>query len=99
MLLVQMVKHVPEFGEVARPPILIKRHLWKRGAFGEVVVIDSVTYGQGLQSRPSPHIPAEAEIALKSQTRLAGLKIGGMRISRQQFGRKLSELLGDIGFK
>jgi hypothetical protein len=62
--------HIPEFGEVARPPTRVHGAGRERWLLLKRVVKDMTLAASSLQPRPRPHVPAEAEIALEPELRL-----------------------------
>src|SRR5260370_10720045 len=69
--LIEMIEDIPELGEVARAPTFVHRADRERWLLCKQVVVDAAVSRSGFQSRPSPHVPAEAEISLEAEPSLA----------------------------
>src|SRR5580658_7572542 len=78
---------------MARSPTRVHRASRERWLLAKRVVKDRTFPGSGLQPRPCPHIPAEAEIALEPELRLPRLFVGRVRISSKQCRRKLTDAM------
>lgn len=92
-LLVQMVEHIPEFGEVARAPTCVDgtgREWW---LLSKIIVIDGTLPCCGLQPRPGPHVPAEAEVAFEAELRLPRLFVGSVGIGGYKLRRESTDAL------
>src|SRR5271169_3393324 len=88
--LVQVVEDVPELGVVARTPTCVHGAGRKRRLLLKRVVKDRSHPGSGLQPRPGPHVPAEAEVALEAELRLPRLFVGRVGICCDQRRGKLA---------
>jgi hypothetical protein len=87
-----VVEDIPELCEVARAPTRVDGAGREWRLLSKRVVKDRALPGSGLQPRPCPHVPAEAEVALEAELRLSRLFVGRVRIRGNQRRRKLASL-------
>src|ERR1022692_3784166 len=94
-----MVEDIPELGVVTRAPTLVQGAGRERWLFSKRVVVDTILPGSGLQPRPGPHVPAEAEVALEVEPRLPSffvedlLGVSDKDVTKDRLYRTLDDLL------
>ena len=94
-----MVEDIPELGEVARAPTLVHGAGRERWLLSKRVVKDGILPGSGLQPRPGPHVPAEAEVALEAELRLPRFFVGRVGICRDQRRGKLADAVLQVAVR
>src|ERR1035438_10702390 len=91
-----MVEDIPELGVVTRAPTLVQGAGRERWLFSKRVVVDTILPGSGLQPRPGPHVPAEAEVAFEVEPRLPSFFVGRVGICRDQRRGKLADAVFQV---
>jgi hypothetical protein len=66
------------------------------GLLAKGVVVDRALPCCGLQPRPGPHVPTEAEVAFKVESRLLCLFVGRVGICGGKRRRQLAEALLEV---